>query len=140
MGASTQRRGSPHREPRERLPHHLLEQLPLLITAAALLLLPACTSGIGSDAECPPEGTALSWQNFGEPYFRQYCHACHSGAVEGPARQGAPAHANFDTLADVRRQLTEIELRRHDMPPPGSPRPTEEESRRLAEWLACGAP
>lgn len=107
---------------------------------AALLFAVGCSSGIGSDAECPPEGTTLTYDNFGKAYFDQHCLACHSESLSGTDRQSAPVGVNFDTLEKIRVRLESIDRRRHDMPPSDHPQPSADEKQKLSEWLACGAP
>ena len=89
-----------------------------------------------------PEGSVLTWENFGAPFLRNWCTGCHSADVAGPARYGAPEGVDFDTLGAARGWRERIHARAGDantaMPPAGGP--TSEERERLAEWLACGAP
>lgn len=110
------------------------------LALAPLVLALACSSGIGSDVDCPPEGTELTYDNFGQAYFAQHCLSCHSAEVTGTAREGAPPTVDFDSLQQIRMRLQTIDRRRHDMPPSGHPQPTGDEQRKLSEWLACGAP
>ncbi|HEY4220804.1 MAG TPA: hypothetical protein VGO62_05660, partial [Myxococcota bacterium] len=88
-----------------------------------------------------PSDSALTWENFGEPYTRDWCTACHSSALDEAHRAGAPVDVNFDNLADVRALKERIWARSGDqnntMPPAGyAPDP---ERLELGEWLACGA-
>ncbi len=94
---------------------------------------------------CPPGGTALTWENFGQAFVGKYCLSCHSQAVSGPARQCAPAGSNFDTVAGVHGSSGEIlehaTGRWAIMPPQGiEPSPTVSERQQLGLWVACGAP
>jgi uncharacterized membrane protein len=89
----------------------------------------------------------LSYQSFGQSFMAAYCTRCHSSAVTGGARQGAPSGSNFDTVEGVRAYLTLIDLHAaagpngvNDGMPPSPPRPTNPERFQLGEWLACGAP
>jgi hypothetical protein len=103
--------------------------------------------GEATGAVCPPSG-APTVQDFGQGFLQTYCLSCHGAAVSGPARGGAPAGVNFDTLADVRQWAGAIDTHsasgpratNTQMPPAGLPQPTQEERRRLGEWLSCGAP
>jgi uncharacterized membrane protein len=103
--------------------------------------------GASTGAACPPSGAPTA-QDFGQAFLQDYCLSCHGASVSGPARGGAPVDVNFDTLEDVRRWRESIDAHaaagpratNTDMPPAGLPRPTDEERRRLGQWLACGAP
>jgi uncharacterized membrane protein len=80
--------------------------------------------------------------------MERYCLPCHSVDVGYTSRRGAPEEVNFDTLDDVRDWAEDIDTHaaagpsatNTEMPPSGRPKPTEEERRKLGEWLACGAP
>jgi cytochrome c5 len=50
---------------------------------------------------CPPD-SALTWENFGDPFMRNWCTACHSGSLVGDSRGGAPLGLDFDDLDRVR--------------------------------------
>lgn len=128
---------------------------------AALLALCGCGGGGdggggggggGDDGDrtgntCPPGGTTLTAQNFGQPFFQSYCTRCHSSTLSGPQRNGAPAGLNWDVLETVRAHAGEINEEAgvtagnvNTSMPPSEPRPTADERRKLAEWLSCGAP
>lgn len=135
---------------------------------AALLLLGACaadsgakddTDAPGADAGAPaavasmgpwtslaerpcPQDSALSYENFGAPFFLDYCEGCHGSARMTGERQNAPLDAQFDDLAEIRKQAAKIWLKAADgnraMPPVGGP--PQMLRAQLGEWLACGAP
>lgn len=121
--------------------------------ALLLLLLASCggegadLAGIGETASsvherhCPPD-SILRWENFGDPFLRNWCTGCHSSDLVGTERRSAPEGIDFDTVAGARRHRERIYLRAADgwetMPPVHGPSP--EDRRRLGEWLACGAP
>lgn len=112
------------------------------VCLVAALTLGACVE-IDSldDYPCPDGGTSLDYASFGEPFLEKWCNACHS-APEGD-RQGAPSDVRFDSVEDVRRwreRIFERSALGNDSMPPGLGDPPAEERRRLAEWLACGAP
>jgi uncharacterized membrane protein len=94
------------------------------------------------DYPCPPEGTQLTYESFGEQFIGIHCNTCH-GADEA-RRHGAPASYRFDTLADVQRHRARIFVRsaasNTSMPPGPYADPDSDERERLAEWLSCGAP
>lgn len=124
---------------------------PRKVTLASLvaLALTACHTHdeyTPSGAECPEEST-LTWDSFGKPFVEKYCTRCHSSALSGSARQGAPNDHNFDTVEGIRAELEHVDGQAAAGPdvvntgmPIGSPTPTEDERRQLGEWLACGAP
>lgn len=125
---------------------------PRTITAllAAVLGLAACEShehaGPPSGATCP-ENSTLTWDTFGKGFMESYCTRCHSTALAGSARQGAPSDHNYESAELVRMQLDHIDETAAAGPasvntamPIGSPTPTEAERKQLGEWLACGAP
>jgi cytochrome c5 len=105
--------------------------------------------GEPSGATCPADST-LTYDTFGQSFMEQYCTGCHSSALSGAARQGAPSDHDFDTLAGIR----DVGAEHIDglaaagpshvntaMPPAAqSAKPSEAERRLLGEWLACGIP
>lgn len=123
----------------------------ILAALSLCLSLTACDhehehEGPPSGAECA-EGSTLTWDNFGKGFMETYCTRCHATSVTGAARQGAPSDHNFETAALVRMQIEHIDGQTAAGPdsvntemPIGSPTPTEDERRKLGEWLACGAP
>lgn len=94
-----------------------------------------------AERPCPPD-SALTWENFGQPYMVSWCTACHSSALDEAHRAFAPVDVNFDDLDGVRAQAEAIWNRSGDqnntMPPAGVAPAIEREQ--LGEWLACGAP
>ena len=94
-----------------------------------------------------PEDSTLTWDTFGREFMTTYCTRCHGESIDGPSRQGAPKDHNFDSAALVREELEHVDESAAAGPdavnmgmPPSDPTPTEEERRKLGEWLACGAP
>jgi len=114
---------------------------------AALLLLSGCGGGKETGTLCPTGGTTLTYQNFGQTFMGTYCLRCHNEALTGSARKDAPSDVNFNTLEQVRAEASEIDeqagagtdVTNEEMPPDGE-QPSVEDRRKLAEWLACGAP
>lgn len=104
--------------------------------------------GPPTEASCPDDGTDLTFANFAEPFFANYCTRCHSIDVQGADRQGAPSDHNFDTPIEARGLADHIDwttgsgpaATNEIMPPPGGDSPTREERAQLSTWLACGAP
>lgn len=94
-----------------------------------------------AERPCPPD-SALTWENFGQPYMLSWCTSCHSSALDEAHRAEAPVGIDFDDLDGVRAQAERIWARSGDqnntMPPAGTAPALEREQ--LGEWLACGAP
>lgn len=124
-----------------------------LVVAASLLLACGDEGGTGGDPTKPtelpsgatcPDGSPLTYVNFGQQFFDDYCTRCHSSELSGPDRNAAPAGVNFDTFASAKAVGAElIDERAVDggaeaAMPPKEPLPTEQERIRLGEWLACG--
>lgn len=114
---------------------------------ASLLLLSACWGGEDTQTVCPPGGTPLTYQNFGQSFMSVYCTRCHNSALKGSARHGAPGDLNFNTVEEVRAEADEIDKQSgasatvtNDSMPPDGEKPSVEDRRKLSEWLACGAP
>lgn len=123
----------------------------LLAALLPLVALPACEDdhdddGTPSGATCPQDST-LTWENFGQAFMDTYCNRCHGSSVKGADRQGAPSDHNFDTRELVQEMIDHIDETSAAGPkitntamPIGAPTPTDEERRKLGEWLACDAP
>lgn len=125
-----------------------------LLRAAALSLafLPlGCSSDNGGQTEeggatlsvCP-ESDPPSYESFGRSFMASYCTRCHSSAVSGAARFGAPDDHNFDSLEgvlDATEHIDELAAAGpagiNESMPESGPSPSEAERRRLGEWLAC---
>lgn len=108
----------------------------------------AGSGGFGppTQAVCPPAQT-LTYAGFGRAFLDRYCQRCHASTVSGAARNGAPADHVFDGLIEIRGLAMHIEQKAGSGPagtntsmPTTDPKPTQEERRKLSEWLACGAP
>lgn len=102
--------------------------------------------GPSTKAVCPTPQT-LTYQSFGQGFVQKYCLPCHSTNVKGAARQGAPDDHNFDTLDEIQGLKDHMDQKAGSGPaatntdmPRADPRPTVEERKKFAEWLACGAP
>jgi len=89
---------------------------------------------------CPPEGSAVTYDNFARSFFASACGSCHSKGLTGEARQGAPVDQSFDDPAAIRRHdnLIRDSVLRGEMPPGGGLPALEIEQ--LAEWIACDMP
>jgi uncharacterized membrane protein len=112
------------------------------LVALLAVVAPSCGDWTEpEEVECPPEGTALTYENFAQPFFGQWCNGCHSVNVDD--RNGAPVAYVFDTYDQVYSLRERIFMRSaaaNDSMPPGPDDPPEEEREKLAEWFACGAP
>lgn len=112
------------------------------LAASIGLAIPACApGGAWEDAECPPGGTTLTYENFGQEFMYRHCQSCHSSFASD--RKGAPGMYAFDDIDDVRRYQDRIYERSaagNNSMPPGPEDPSASEREKLAEWLACGSP
>jgi len=115
--------------------------LALGATLGALALGGCHADDLYEDAQCPDEGTALTYENFGRALLATQCQSCHAGDADD--RRGAPSHVTFDDLDQVRQWAPRIYERSAganvSMPPGPVDLPIEDREA-LAEWLACGAP
>ncbi|HEU0033384.1 MAG TPA: hypothetical protein VFQ53_22285 [Kofleriaceae bacterium] len=131
-----------------------------------LFMLGIALAGCGDDggegaptgAQCPnPDPGTLTYDNFGMQFMSSYCTMCHDSALTGAERNGAPAFHDFDTLLgilDVEDHIDEQagfgpDAQNTLMPPTRCPssiggpldtncaKPSDDERRKLAEWLAC---
>jgi uncharacterized membrane protein len=114
------------------------------LIGCAVALAAAASCGYGptiDDYPCPPEGTELTYDDFGQAFLDGNCQRCH-GAPEAE-RHGAPEGYDFGTHAEAVRWRERIFARAaasNTSMPPGPDDPPAEERELLAEWLACGAP
>lgn len=110
-------------------------------------LLAACgdPQGVDTGSTCPPTD-APTYANFGQAFFQSYCLGCHSQTREGDDRYGAPVTIDFDTRTLVRMATSNIDKqaawgpKAHNtlMPPrDADAMPSDEERRRLGEYIAC---
>lgn len=101
----------------------------------------ACNPGEIDDFPCPDTGTALTYDNFGQPFLSTHCQSCHGGL--GSDRRGAPLAYDFGSPELARNFKDRIFIRAawvNTTMPPGPDDPSEKERQDLAEWLACDAP
>jgi mono/diheme cytochrome c family protein len=111
------------------------------LSAAALGIvlfacLGACAGEPIGDDPCPPGGTTLTYEDFGEEFFAEWCVRCHGGPNGYSSR-------SFTTLADIQAESARIFINAaagNAFMPPGPDGPSREERDELATWLACGAP
>jgi hypothetical protein len=71
-------------------------------SAIAMILGAACTIGtpITSHA-CPTGGTTLTYANFGEPFFNDWCVSCHGGP-------NAYSSRSFTSIDEIRADADRI--------------------------------
>ena len=123
-------------------------------------VLTACTSSVPTPTgtTCPdPDPNTLTYDNFGMQFMTDYCIHCHDSAIPRSQRHGAPLYHDFETLLGVFVVAGHVDeqagigpdAENAFMPPDRCPsvpggaldmncaRPTAEERRKLAEWLAC---
>lgn len=137
--------------------------LPAVASIAAACAVASCGGGAGSDMAPlpvlgPPTGTTIAacdtagmsgitYSGFAAGFFTNYCTRCHSTAVTGAARNGAPADHNFETLAGAKAQLDHIDLVAGEHPaglvrnalmPPSAPSPTDNERKMISCWIVQG--
>src|ERR1041385_3868608 len=107
---------------------------------------------------CPdPDPETLTYDNFGKSFMDHYCTWCHDSSLPRAQRNGAPLFHDFDSLLGVLEVPDHIDeqtgLGPHAtnrfMPPDECPsvkggkldthcaKPTDEERRNLAMWIAC---
>ena len=100
-----------------------------------------------SGATCPDP--APTYDDFAKNFFASYCVRCHSSALAGSARHGAPKSTNLDSLDGIQKASASMldqlaaagPLQQNTfMPPDDESTPTRAERESLGAWLACGLP
>jgi hypothetical protein len=99
--------------------------------------------GPPTESVCP-EGSTLTWENFGNTFMQTYCTRCHASTLTGADRQGAPLYHDFDSLQGVLAVADHVDRKAaagpaatNELMPISAPTPTLEERQKLGEWLAC---
>ncbi len=88
-----------------------------------------------ADNPCPPQGSQLTWDNFGKSFMDQWCVQCHGGPNGYSSRA---LNSREAVQANLQRVFVNAAAGNVAMPPgPNDPPRTERD--RLAEWLSCGA-
>ncbi|HKQ70179.1 MAG TPA: cytochrome c [Polyangiaceae bacterium] len=102
--------------------------------------------GTPTESICPTPNQ-LSYETFGRAFMEAYCTRCHSSTLTGAARNGAPLAHDFDTVAGIAAVAEHIDEFAAAGPkavnvimPPDDPKPSEEDRRKLGQWLACKTP
>lgn len=82
------------------------------------------------------------YETFAAPFLARFCTRCHSTALAGDDRNGAPDDLSWDDEAIVRENLDII--RRAvgvlNYMPPHDPTPSCAERQRMVRWIDAGAP
>lgn len=109
----------------------------ILALVGAIHLSSGCTSG-ASSVDC----TQVHTPKYSEMTAWARCTTCHSSAVTGASRAGAPPDINFDkyddAVADADRALSEVE--EGAMPPAGNPGLSAAEKDQIIHWASCDTP
>ena len=103
---------------------------------ALLVVLVACSWEEMSSYPCPPAGTTLTYENFGQTFFQDWCVSCHGGPNGYSSRSFTDISTIRVQAADIFRNAAED----NQTMPPGPNGPPKEQRYQLAEWLSCGAP
>jgi mono/diheme cytochrome c family protein len=107
-----------------------------LVLAMVVAAIAACSWEDMSGHPCPSGGTTLTYANFGQGFFTQWCVSCHGG----PNGYSSRAFTDITTIraqaADIFRNAAED----NETMPPGPHGPSKTDRYQLAEWLSCGAP
>jgi uncharacterized membrane protein len=123
----------------------MFRSMSLLLVLAASLSLAACSSeeDNGTGSTCPT-GSTLTYDTFGQQFMMTYCTGCHNSAKTGDDRHKAPVDINLDTIDGIHAHLDGIDSEAAGGPervnvsmPPGKKKPSEEDRKKLGEWLAC---
>ncbi len=94
-------------------------------------------AGQATGSTCPSD-SALTYDNFGQDFFKTNCLACHGS--------NGPQSPKYDTVAQIRANGSGIDKAAAAGPDavntvmPNTGSVAEAERRKLGEWLACGAP
>ncbi len=115
---------------------------------AWLALLVACgggdEEGTFTQSVCPTTAPP-TYDTFGRTFMESYCTKCHDSAKTGAMREDAPVTIDFDTEPLLRMWTSQIDKQaaigpaaaNRLMPPSGNPEPSDDDRRRLGEYIAC---
>jgi hypothetical protein len=106
------------------------------LVLATFALLFGCSSAEKIEDHPCPQGSTLTYANFGQEFFAAYCVRCHGGP-------GGYSSRAFTTVESIRASKDRIYVNAagdNVTMPPGPDDPSEDERKKLADWLACGAP
>ena len=110
----------------------------LLVTSG--FVMAACGGGTDTGGDglpaCPQGGTTLTYANFGEQFFKDYCLSCH---FTGTTVKGAVPYDSQSAIQDAADAIYERAGGTNTNMPQSGTKPTSDERVKLAEWLSCGA-
>ena len=90
-----------------------------------------------------PNGTVLTYENYGRAFLLNHCTTCHSKVRFDEERAGAPEEINLDHPDDVAlwraRMIGSLRENSDNAMPPSRSIPDAQRTLAL-EWLSCGAP
>ncbi len=106
----------------------------LLVNGCPPLTAPLATADGGAGGD--------SWATYASGFFASYCTRCHSSALTGAARNGAPDGYDWDDQATVRAHLAMIRdsVGVSNFMPLSAPNPSCDERRRIVRWIDADAP
>jgi hypothetical protein len=107
----------------------------LLIVAILASTALGCWEDMSSYS-CPDGGTTLTYENFGQSFFSEWCVSCHGG----PNGYSSRAFTDVDTIRAQAADIFKNAAEDNATMPPGPDGPSKAARDELAEWLACGAP
>jgi len=111
------------------------------VMIALVLLVIGCQGQENLGDHSCPTGSSVTYESFGKEFFGTWCQSCHGAAVTN--RNGAPDDIFFDTRDDIwalREQVFAQTADANKSMPIGPHGPSDDDRKRLADWLACGAP
>jgi mono/diheme cytochrome c family protein len=98
-------------------------------------VLVGCGAETIDEHPCPP-GNTLTYENFGKQYFQAQCVRCHGG----PNGYSSRSFTTVEAIRSDRERIYANAAGPNVTMPPGPDDPPESERKKLADWLACGAP
>ncbi len=114
--------------------------LSLLLVAGSLGVASCGGTDTGTNGDtlpaCPTGGTTLTYANFGEQFFKDYCLSCH---FTGTTVKGALPYDSQAAIQDAADTIYERAGGTNTNMPQSGTKPTSDERVKLAEWLSCGA-
>jgi|GEM_PF-1286744 len=99
-------------------------------------LAPACTWEDMSSYPCPDGGSTLTYANFGQTFFADWCVSCHGG----PNGYSSRSFTDLDSIQAQAADIFKNAAEDNETMPPGPNGPPKDQRYELAQWLACGAP
>lgn len=107
-----------------------------LLATLAFASVAACgEDGQATGSTCPP-GSTLTYASFGQAFMQRNCLSCHTNQQSPTLTTQAAIQAN---KADIDRVAAAGPNGVNTVMPQGGS-VSEDDRRKLGEWLACGAP